>query len=91
MLKMFPGVSERLFTVATFSNTLQTIQHYSGTTLQLQQHTDFQQLYPALSVSFFEIIQIFYSECAKRFNSLIVILEKRCSQFGRHSNRTNDL
>jgi len=51
VLKMFPGVSERLFSVSTFSSMLKSVQRCSGSFFELQLQLDFQQPYLAVSVS----------------------------------------
>jgi len=51
MLNMFPGVSERLFSVSTFSIMLKSVQNCSGPFFELQLQLGFQQSYFAVSVS----------------------------------------
>lgn len=49
-LKIFPGMSERLFFVSTFSSMLKSVQHCSGSFFELQLQSDFQQSYFVFSV-----------------------------------------
>lgn len=90
MLKKFPGVSDWLLTVATFSNKLQNVPNLFRYNLTALATYRLSSVVPCSFSFFFEIIWNFHSECAKLFYSLIVILEERCSQFGRQRNWTND-
>jgi hypothetical protein len=55
MLKMFPGVSGSLFSVATFSSILKMFQQCSGSFFELELKKDVQQSYPAPSGSLWKL------------------------------------
>jgi hypothetical protein len=58
MLKMFSGVSGRLFLVATFSGILKMFQQCSGLFFELELKKDVQQSYPAPSGSLWKLFEI---------------------------------
>jgi len=58
MLKIFPGVSGRLFSVATFSSILKMFQQCSGSFFELEVNKDVQQSYPAPSGSLRKLFEI---------------------------------
>ena len=59
MLKMFPGVSESLFSVATFSSILKMFQQCSGSFFELElKKKDVRQSYPVPSGSLWKLFEV---------------------------------